>query len=70
MSKQQEKTVENIDIMKKAYEYLCFPLKNFQLNKIHGHSGCLGNELVDALCTKNISKFNKLVIEKEEKEKN
>lgn len=59
----KKKTVENVDIMKEAYEYLHFPLKNFQLNKTSGHSGCLGNELVDALCTKNISKFNKLVRE-------
>lgn len=59
----KKKIVENIDIMKEAYEYLRFPLKNFQLNKIPGHSGHLGNELADALCTKNEIKFNKLVKE-------
>lgn len=56
-------TVENVDIMKEIYEYVRFPLPNFQLNKTQGHKGILGNELVDAICTKNEKKFNKLVQE-------
>ena len=57
----KKKPVENLDLIQEIYSYLEFPMKNFDLKKIDGHSGNLGNELADALATGNDYKFNKII---------
>ena len=56
----KKKPVENLDLIQEIYSYLEFPMKNFDLRKINGHSGHLGNELADALATGNIKKKEEL----------
>ena len=56
----KKKPVENLDLIQEIYSYLEFPMKNFDLRKINGHSGHLGNELADALATGNMKKKEKL----------
>ena len=57
----KKKPVENLDLIQEIYSYLEFPMKNFDLRKINGHSGHLGNELADALSTNNRKKFDDLI---------
>lgn len=57
----KKKPVENLDLMKEIYSYIEFPMENFELKKIEGHSGHLGNELADAYATNNQKKINDLV---------
>lgn len=57
----KKKPVENLDLMKEIYSYIEFPMENFELKKIEGHSGYLGNELADAYATNNQKKINGLV---------
>lgn len=59
----KKQTVENLDLVKKIYNYLNTDFFNFQLVKCVGHSGVLGNELADALATRDKSKLNKLKME-------
>ena len=56
----KKKSVENLDIIQEIYSYLEFPMENFDLRKIDGHSGHLGNELADALATGNMKKKEEL----------
>lgn len=56
----KKKPVENLDLIQEIYSYLEFPMSNFNLIKIDGHSGHLGNELADALATNNTKKFEEL----------
>ena len=56
----KKKPVENLDLIQEIYSYLEFPMKNFDLRKINGHSGHLGNELADALATNNMKKKEEL----------
>ena len=56
----KKKPVENLDLIQEIYSYLEFPMENFDLRKINGHSGHLGNELADALATGNIKKKEEL----------
>ena len=56
----KKKPVENLDLIQEIYSYLEFPMENFDLRKIDGHSGHLGNELADALATGNIKKKEEL----------
>ena len=57
----KKKQVENIDLMQEIYQYVEFPMPNFKLEKVHGHDGLLGNELVDALAANNRKKFDDLI---------
>jgi ribonuclease HI len=59
----KKQTVENLDLVKKIYNYLNTDFFNFQLVKCAGHSGILGNELADALATKDKAKWNRLKME-------
>ena len=59
----KKQTVENLDLVKKIYNYLNTDFFNFQLVKCAGHSGVLGNELADALATKDKAKWNRLKME-------
>ena len=57
----KKKQVENIDLMQEIYQYVEFPMPNFKLEKVHGHDGLLGNELADALASKNKQKYLNLI---------
>lgn len=61
-SKKQQ--VENYDLVRQIYKYLEKPEKNFDIQKIAGHSGEIGNELADALASNNLLKFKKIIKEK------
>lgn len=54
-------TVENIDLVKQIYDYIILDFPNFQITKVSGHSGVLGNELADAMATNNQAKFDKFL---------
>ena len=56
----KKKPVENLNLIQEIYSYLEFPMENFDLRKIDGHSGHLGNELADALATGNMKKKEEL----------
>ena len=56
----KKKPVENLDLIQEIYSYLEFPMENFDLRKINGHSGHLGNELADALAKNNMKKKEEL----------
>lgn len=58
-SKKQQ--VENYELVRATYKYLDNPNKNFDIQKIPGHSGEIGNELADALCTNNMLKFKSII---------
>ena len=53
--------VENIDLVKQIYNYIILDFPNFQITKVPGHSGVLGNELADAMATNNQAKFDKFL---------
>lgn len=57
----KKKTIENVDLIKEIYQYIKFPLPNFILSKIEGHSGLLGNEAADRLATGKQKELNKLL---------
>lgn len=59
--------VENIEIIKLIYKYLNIKDSNFNIQKISGHSGDIGNELADALATNNQKKFDKIFKENDMK---
>lgn len=61
-SKKQQ--VENYDLVRAIYKYISKPEPNFDIQKIPGHSGYIGNEIADALASNNEKKFND-IIEKE-----
>ena len=60
------KTIENLDLVKKFYEYVTIPWPNFEGVKISGHSGFIGNEIADALATNNEAKLAKILQENED----
>lgn len=54
-------TVENVDLMKALWGYISREFPNFEIQQCKGHNGDLGNELADALATKDLKKFNNLI---------
>lgn len=57
----KNKPVENLDIIKELYNYFTKNLWNFQLFWVKGHSGELGNEIADAIASKNKQKYLTLI---------
>lgn len=49
--------VENIDLVKIAYNYLTKYKNKFTIIKVPGHKGQLGNELADAIASANKQKY-------------
>lgn len=64
----KKKTVENIDLVKKIYNYINKEFYHCQVVKIKGHSGIIENELADALATNDEKKYNKILTENNLKE--
>jgi ribonuclease HI len=54
-------TVENADLMKALWGYISREFPNFEIQQCKGHNGDLGNELADALATKDLKKFENLI---------
>lgn len=54
-------TVENVDLMKALWGYISRQFPNFEIQQCKGHNGDLGNELADALATKDLKKFENLI---------
>ena len=54
-------TIENKEIVTLIWDYIQFPCGSWSIEKIPGHSGIIGNELADALCTKNEAKFTEII---------
>ena len=59
----KKKTVENLDLVQKIFEYLNMEFFPCEVIKISGHNGDIGNELADALATFNDNKFIKIFSE-------
>lgn len=57
----KKQTVENVDLMKEIWRHVSRPFPNFEVRKCSGHSGDTGNELADAIATKNWKKYRDLV---------
>lgn len=53
----KNETVENLDLIQSLYYYYNIEFPNFQVKKIKGHCGEVGNELADAAATGNASKI-------------
>lgn len=56
----KKQTVENLDLIQTLYKYCTINSPNFQIKKIKGHNGNVGNELADAAATKNEAKIRKI----------
>lgn len=59
-----KETIKNLDIITSLYEYY---KKDFFINqidfvKVQGHNGDIGNELVDAIATANLSKISNIIL--------
>lgn len=61
--------VKNLDLIKRIYKYKLIDFPNFEIVKIHGHKGEIGNELADAYATshlyQNSTKLDKIIKENE-----
>lgn len=55
--------IENLDLIKQLWEYRKIEWSNFQVKKVLGHAGILGNETADALATSNQAKLDKIFSE-------
>ena len=59
--------VKNLDLVKQLYKYKLIDFPNFQVTKINGHEGEIGNELADAYATAkvygNSTKLVKIITE-------
>ena len=52
--------IENLDLIKQLWEYWKIEWGNFQVKKIPGHAGILGNEIADAIASRNMAKLDKI----------
>ena len=53
----KKRIIENIELIKELYKYLNIDFFNCEVKKCSGHSGIIGNELADALATKDLNRF-------------
>lgn len=60
------KDIENLDLVKQFYTYASISFPNFEIVKVPGHEGFLGNEVADALATNNQTKLAKIFKENED----
>lgn len=51
------KPIENLDLIKQLWKYRNIEWENFQIKKISGHTGIIGNEIADAVATQNENKL-------------
>ena len=59
----KKQTVENLDLVLEVWEHVKQDFYHCQVRKTDGHSGIIGNELVDALATASMNKFNTIIEE-------
>ena len=57
----KKQIVENLDLVQQLYEYAKLEFPNFELCRVRGHVGIIGNELADALATHDDNKFVKVL---------
>ena len=55
----KKKEVENIELVKTLYPFACIDFPNFVVKGVPGHAGILGNEIADAVASKNQAKLEK-----------
>ena len=53
--------VENVDLMQALWSHLKRDFPNFDIRKCKGHDGEVGNEIADAIATKNWKKLGELI---------
>ena len=56
----KKKEVENIELVKTLYPFACVDFPNFVVMRVPGHAGILGNEIADAVASKNQAKLEKI----------
>lgn len=56
----KNQSIENLDLVKQIWEYCKLEWPSFTVEKVPGHSGLLGNEIADALATKNDKKLEEI----------
>lgn len=54
------KPVENLELVKRLWEYKQILYQNFRVERVPGHAGNLGNEIADALATNDQAKLDKI----------
>lgn len=54
------KEIENLDLVKQLYKYATIDFPNFQVLKVVGHAGILGNEIADAFAVNDKAKLAKI----------
>lgn len=59
----KKQPVENLDLVQIIYNFIQENFFEYDVQKCSGHAGDLGNELADALATKNYKRFINLCIE-------
>ena len=61
----KNETIKNLDIILSLYKYykINFFINQIIFTKIDGHKGNIGNELADALATKNSLKFSNIILQ-------
>ena len=58
------KEIENLDLVRKIYPYtIAAVFPGYQVERVSGHSGIIGNEIADAAATQNLTKLAKILEE-------
>lgn len=64
-TRSKSQPIENLDLIKKLYNYVIKEFPPYKVVKTSGHSGIIGNEIADALATSNQTKLAKILKENE-----